>query len=146
MPVSVQITRLRDIPLPAYMTAGSAAMDCAAAIEAPIVLPPHTPVQIPLGFAIALPSRDYVALMFGRSSMGRKYGVSLANSVGVIDSDYRGELSATLINLTDTPVTIEPGQRVAQLMIIPVATAIWAEVEALPESVRGEGGHGSTGY
>ena len=146
MTVKVQIRRLRDsVPLPAYMTPGAAAMDVAAAIDAPLTLVPHVPTKVPLGFAIALPSRDWAALLFGRSSLGAKYGVMPSNAVGVIDSDYRGELCMNLINHTDTPVVIEPGQRVGQLMLVPVATAVWEERDALPESERGTGGYGSTG-
>ena len=146
MTVKVQIRRLRDsVPLPAYMTPGAAAMDVAAAIDAPLTLEPHVPTAVPLGFAIALPSRDWAALLFGRSSLGAKYGVMPSNAVGVIDSDYRGELCMNLINHTDTPVVIEPGQRVGQLMVVPVATAVWEERDALPESERGTGGYGSTG-
>ncbi|MDY3071907.1 MAG: dUTP diphosphatase [Eubacteriales bacterium] len=144
MTVTVKIQKLRDVPLPAYMTPGAAAMDVAAAIDAPVTLPPHTPVMLPLGFAIALPE-GYVGLMFGRSSMGAKYGVCPANAVGVIDSDYRGELRMTLINHTDAPVTVEPGQRVGQLMVLPVEKVSWEECEALPETARGAGGYGSTG-
>ena len=146
MTVKVQIRRLRDsVPLPAYMTPGAAAMDVAAAIDAPLTLAPHVPTAVPLGFAIALPSRDWAALLFGRSSLGAKYGVMPSNAVGVIDSDYRGELCMNLINHTDAPVVIEPGQRVGQLMVVPVATAVWEERDALPESERGTGGYGSTG-
>ncbi len=144
MTVTVQIQKLREVPLPAYMTPGAAAMDVCAAIDAPAILPPHTPVMIPLGFAIALPA-GYVGLLFGRSSMGAKYGVCPANAIGVIDSDYRGELRLTLINHTDAAVTVEPLQRIGQLMVLPVAAAVWDERGTLPETERGTGGYGSTG-
>ncbi len=146
MTVQVQIHRLRDgVALPAYMTPGAAAMDVAAALDAPLTLEPHVPTKVPLGFAIALPSRDWAALLFGRASLGAKYGVMPSNAVGVIDSDYRGELCMNLINHTDAPVVIEPEQRIGQLMVIPVATAVWEETDSLPESQRGAGGYGSTG-
>ncbi len=146
MNVRIQIQRLREgVALPRYMTPGAAAMDVALATDEPVTLAPHVPALLPLGFAIALPSAQYVALLFGRSGLAAKQGVAPANAVGVIDSDYRGELKICLINHTDTPVTLEPGQRVGQLMIVPVAEAEWEECDNLPESERGTGGYGSTG-
>ena len=106
---------------------------------------PSTAVTSPLGFASALPSRGYAALLLGRSGLAARQGVAPSNAVGVIDSDYRGELKISLINHTDAPVVLEPGQRVGQLMIVPVATAEWTECGELPESDRGAGGYGSTG-
>ncbi|MGI6336421.1 MAG: dUTP diphosphatase [Eubacteriales bacterium] len=144
MTVRIQIKKLREIPLPAYMTPGAAAMDVCAAVDEPLVLPPHTPVMVPLGFAVAIPE-GYMGLIFGRSSLGAKYGVCPSNAVGVIDADYRGELMINLINHTDTPVTLEPGARVGQLAIVPVAAAVWEECDALPATSRGDGGYGSTG-
>ncbi|NMA08817.1 MAG: dUTP diphosphatase [Clostridiales bacterium] len=144
MTVRIQIKKLREIPLPAYMTPGAAAMDVCAAVDEPLMLPPHTPVMVPLGFAVAIPE-GYMGLIFGRSSLGAKYGVCPSNAVGVIDADYRGELMINLINHTDTPVTLEPGARVGQLAIVPVAAAVWEECDALPATSRGDGGYGSTG-
>ena len=141
MTVTVKIQKLRDVPLPAYMTPGAAAMDVAAAIDAPVTLPPHTPVMLPLGFAIALPE-GYVGLRCGRSAMGANDGVCRASDVGVMASDYRGELRMTLINHTDAPVTVEPGQRVGQLMVLPVGKVTWEECETLPETARGAGSYG----
>ena len=143
--IEVKIKRLADVELPVYQTAGAAAMDLVAAISEPIELAPHTPTMIPSGIAIELPSRAYVALLFARSGLGCKYGIALANGVGVIDADYRGEIKVGLINQTNTPYTVTPGQRIAQLMIAACETCVWRPVEALSETERGEKGHGSTG-
>ena len=116
--------------LPAYQTPGSAAMDLAAVLDEP---------------AIALPGPEWVALVFARSGLGIKHGIALSNGVGVIDSDYRGEIRVGLTNLSDVPYTIQPGDRVAQLMITPVARANVLELEELPQTARGTGGFGSTG-
>jgi len=143
--IEVKIKTLADIPLPAYQTEGAAAMDLVAAISEDLVLMPHTPVMIPSGIAIELPSREYAALVFARSGLGCKYGIALANGVGVIDSDYRGEIKVGLINLTDTPYTVTPGQRIAQLMISKCETCMWLPTDSLSDTARGEKGHGSTG-
>lgn len=131
--------------LPAYQTPGSAAMDLAALLEEPATLPPGGRVVIPTGLAIALPDREWVALILPRSGLGVKHGVTLSNSVGVIDSDYRGELRVGLVNQSEEPYTIQPGDRIAQLMVIPVAKANPVELEELPPTQRGTGGFGSTG-
>lgn len=130
--------------LPQYMTDGAAAMDMFAHLEAPVTLVPHTPTMIPLGVAVAIPE-GYVGLIFGRSGMGAKFGVCPSNAVGVIDSDYRGELKANLINHTDKETVIEPGQRVAQLVVVPCLRMETEECDELPATKRGEGGYGSTG-
>ncbi len=131
--------------IPRYATTGSAAMDLTACIEAPVTLEPHQRVLLPTGIAIALPSADYVALVFARSSLGAKHGVALSNGVGVIDSDYRGEIKVGLANSSDEPYTIQPGDRVAQLAILPVVQANILPVAQLDETDRGAGGFGSTG-
>lgn len=131
--------------LPQYATSGSAAMDLTACIDAPVTIAPRQLVTIPTGIAIALPSADYVALIFARSGLGVKHGISLSNGVGVIDSDYRGELKVGLTNLSDEPYTIQPGDRVAQLAILPVVQANVVQVSELDETGRGAGGFGSTG-
>ena len=131
--------------LPQYATSGSAAMDLTACIDAPVTIAPRQLVTIPTGIAIALPSADYVALIFARSGLGVKHGISLSNGVGVIDSDYRGELKVGLTNLSDEPYTIQPGDRVAQLAILPVVQANVVQVSQLDETGRGAGGFGSTG-
>ena len=131
--------------LPKYATPGSAAMDLTACLDEPVTIAPRQLVTIPTGIAIALPSADYVALIFARSGLGVKHGISLSNGVGVIDSDYRGELKVGLTNLSDEPYTIQPGDRVAQLAILPVVQANVVQVSELDETGRGAGGFGSTG-
>ena len=131
--------------LPKYATPGSAAMDLTACMDAPVTIAPRQLVTIPTGIAIALPSPDYVALIFARSGLGVKHGISLSNGVGVIDSDYRGELKVGLTNLSDTPYTIQPGDRVAQLAILPVTQPTVIQVTELDATDRGTGGFGSTG-
>ena len=131
--------------LPQYATAGAAAMDLIACIDEPITLFPRQLVTLPTGIAIALPSAEYVALVFARSGLGVKHGISLSNGVGVIDSDYRGEIKVGLTNLSDEPYTIQPGDRVAQLAILPVTQANVVQVSELDETGRGAGGFGSTG-
>ena len=104
-----------DIPLPYYATPGSAAMDLHACLDGAVTIPAGERRVIPTGLAIALPSADYVALVFARSGLGIKHGVAPANCVGVIDSDYRGELIVPLRNFGDKPYTVQPGERIAQL-------------------------------
>ncbi len=131
--------------LPTYQTPGAAAMDLAALLDAPLTIAPRDLVSVPTGLAIALPDAGWVALVFARSGLGIKHGVALSNGVGVIDSDYRGEIRVGLTNLSNGPYTIQPGDRVAQLMILPVARAGVLELEELPATARGAGGFGSTG-
>lgn len=134
-----------DIPAPHFATEGAAAMDLCACIDEPITLKPMERRVIPTGIAIALPSADYVALVFARSGLGIKKGITLSNCVGVIDSDYRGEVGVGLINLSDTAYTIEPGDRIAQMSIMPVIQPTLQFVDELDETARGTGGLGSTG-
>ena len=134
-----------ELPLPRFATDGAAAMDLCACIDAPVVIPAGARTVIPSGIAIALPSPDYVALLFSRSGMGIRNGISLSNSVGVIDSDYRGEIGVGLHNTSDSDYTVNPGDRIAQLMITPVVRPAIEWVEELPTSDRGAGGFGSTG-
>ena len=135
----------KDIPYPFYATAGAAAMDLCACVDAPVEVAPRALVSIPTGIAIALPSAEYVALVFARSGLGIKHGIDLSNGVGVIDSDYRGELQVGLCNVGSEPYTIQPGERFAQLVVMPVFTPIPVEVQELDGTDRGEGGFGSTG-
>lgn len=135
--------------LPQYATPGSAAMDLCACLAEPVVLQgvghPGQPCQmIPTGLAMAIPE-GYVGLIFARSGLASKHGVVPANCVGVIDSDYRGEVKIALTNHSAVPYTIQPGDRIAQLMIAPVVQPLVAEELELPETARGEGGFGSTG-
>ena len=134
-----------DIPAPFYATEGAAAMDLCACVDGEVTVAPRALVSIPTGIAIALPSAEYVALVFARSWLGIKHGVCLSNGVGVIDSDYRGEIRVGLTNLSDTPYTISPGDRIAQLAVVPVVQARLTVCDELPESGRGAGGFGSTG-
>ena len=120
-------------------------MDLAALLEEPLTVAPRALVSIPTGLAIALPDAGWVALIFARSGLGIKHGIALSNGVGVIDSDYRGEIRVGLTNLSDMPYTIQPGDRIAQLMVVPVARAAVLELEELPDTARGAGGFGSTG-
>ena len=134
-----------DIPLPCFATAGAACMDLCACIDQPVTLAAGERRLIPTGLAIALPSADYVALVFARSGLGIKQGVCLANGVGVIDSDYRGECFVALHNDSNEERTVRHGDRVAQLVLLPFLPMEFEQVDTLPETVRGEGGFGSTG-
>ena len=135
----------REIPLPQFATPGSAAMDLRACLDGPVTLQAGARAVIPTGLAMALPSADYVALVFARSGLGIKQGVCLANGVGVIDSDYRGEIGVGLVNLGNSPYTVRPGDRIAQLMVTPVVRPTVVPVSELDETDRGAGGFGSTG-
>lgn len=135
----------KEIPLPSYATPGSAAMDLRACVEEAVVIAPGARVVVPSGIAIALPSAEFVALLFARSGLATKGGICLANGVGVIDSDYRGEIGVALLNTGSEPYTILPGDRIAQLMVTPVVQPALELVEELPVSERGAGGFGSTG-
>ena len=130
---------------PVYATPGCAACDLKALLDAPVIIKPNERVLIPTGLAIALPSPEYVALICARSGMAYKRGLALANGIGVIDSDYRGELLVALINNSGVDQTIESGDRIAQLMIVPAIQAVFTESASLDETERGEGGFGSTG-
>ena len=133
-----------EIPLPYYATDGAAALDLHACVEEDVVIAPHARVMIPTGIAAAIPE-GHVGIMAVRSSMGAKNGINLANGIGVIDSDYRGELRVTLHNTTDAPYTVRCCDRIAQLMVVPVAHPTLKVVADLPETQRGAGGFGSTG-
>ena len=135
----------KEIPAPFYATPGSAAMDLHACIDEAVVIPAGGRKVIPTGIAIALPSADYVALVFARSGLGIKHGVAPANCVGVIDSDYRGEIMVGLQNSGESDYTIHPADRIAQLMITPVVQAQVELVDELDDTDRGAGGFGSTG-
>ena len=135
----------REIPAPFYASAGAAAMDLHACVDEAVTIPAGKRAVIPTGIAIALPSPDYVALIFARSGLGIKHGVAPANCVGVIDSDYRGEILVGLQNSGDEDYTIQPGARIAQMMITPVVQAQLRMVDELDDTARGTGGFGSTG-
>lgn len=133
------------IPLPRFATPGSAAMDLYACLDGDVVLPAGARQLLPTGIAIALPGADYVALICARSGLAARHGITMANGVGVIDSDYRGEIGVGLVNLGDAPYTVQPGDRIAQLMVVPVVQPAVTVVEDLDETERGAGGFGSTG-
>ena len=135
----------REIPLPQFATPGSAAMDLRACLDGPVTLQAGARAVIPTGLAMALPSADYVALVFARSGLGIKKGVCLSNGVGVIDSDYRGEIAVGLVNLSGEDYTVQPGDRIAQLMVVPVVQPTVTVADELDETGRGSGGLGSTG-
>ncbi len=145
--VSVAVLRLphgAHLPLPAYATPGSAGVDLMAAIEAPLTLAPGARRLVPSGIAIALPS-GYEAQVRPRSGLAIKHGILLVNSPGTVDADYRGEIMVILANIGAEAFTIEPGMRIAQMVVAPVSHVAWEPVDALPESGRGAGGFGSTG-
>ena len=135
----------REIPAPYYASAGAAALDLHACLEEPVTIPAGGRAVIPTGIAIALPSPAYVALIFARSGLGIKRGIALSNGVGVIDSDYRGELRVGLQNSGAEEYTVQPGDRIAQLAVVPVLQVELERAETLDETERGAGGLGSTG-
>lgn len=147
MPLPVRITRLphaADLPLPAYETAGAAGMDLRAAIDAPVTLAPGERAAVPTGIAIALPD-GYEAQVRARSGLARRHGIAMVNAPGTVDSDYRGELQVILVNLGQEPFTVGRGDRIAQMVVAPVARVAWEEVASLGQTARGGGGFGSTG-
>ena len=131
--------------VPAYATPGSAAADLCAVLDEPLTLAPMERALVPTGLAIELPGAHSVALVYARSGLSIKHGLCMANGVGVVDSDYRGELKVPMVNLGREAYTIQPGERVAQLCIAPVYTAAFVPAEELGDTQRGEGGFGSTG-
>lgn len=131
--------------IPKRATGGSAGLDLHACMEESILLRPGERALIHTGIAVGLPSRDFVALIFARSGLAIKHGITLSNSVGVIDSDYRGEICVGLCNLSNEDYTITPGERIAQLVVVRVETPMPMEVDSLDETARGSGGFGSTG-
>jgi dUTP pyrophosphatase len=131
--------------MPAYATPGSAGLDLRACLDAPVTLEPNAWQLIPTGMAIYLEDPGYAALILPRSGLGHKHGVVLGNLVGLIDSDYQGQLMVSAWNRSPTAFTIQPMERIAQLVIVPVAQATFNVVNEFPPSERGEGGYGSTG-
>ncbi len=145
--VSVAIKRLahaQDLPLPSYQTNQSAGMDLCAAVAGDVVIEPGAYTLVPTGYAIALPS-GFEAQVRPRSGLAAKNGVTVLNSPGTIDADYRGEVGVILINHGRASFTVSRGLRIAQLIVAPVRTVMWQETDTLPETARGEGGFGSTG-
>ena len=131
--------------LPAYATPGSAGLDLRACLDVPLVLGPNAWQLVPTGIAIYLQDSGYAALILPRSGLGHKHGIVLGNLVGLIDSDYQGQLMVSAWNRSSTEFTIEPMERIAQLVIVPVVQAQFNVVTEFAASQRGEGGYGSTG-
>ncbi len=143
--ITVHLKRLRPgVPLPTRMTAQAAGFDLAAAIAQPLNIEPGNIQLIPCGFALAIPP-GYEAQVRPRSGLASKFGITLINAPGTIDSDYRGEVHVPLINLGKTSFTVEPAMRIAQMLILPVPAVEIIEVEELEATPRGTGGFGHTG-
>ena len=144
--MELKIRKLREgAKIPQRATSGSAGMDLYACIDEPITLAPGQLSIVPTGIAIELPDNGCAAFLYARSGLGVKHGVCLSNGVGVIDSDYRGEIRVGLANISAEDYTVMPGDRIAQLMIAPVVCPSVSFVDELDETERGAGGLGSTG-
>ena len=146
MKVDVKILdeRLRA-QMPAYATPGSAGLDLRACLDVPLVLAPNAWQLVPTGMALHLADPAYAALILPRSGLGHKHGIVLGNLVGLIDSDYQGQLMVSAWNRSPTPFTIEPMERIAQLVMVVAVQADFNLVDSFVASTRGEGGYGSTG-
>ena len=143
---TLKIRKVRDgAVIPKRATKGSAGMDLYACIAAPVTVNPHECVKFPTGIAIALPSEMYGAFIFARSGLSVNHGLAPANCVGVVDSDYRGEIMVGLVNQFSQPYTVEPGERIAQMVIMPVSMMAVEECDCLDDTDRGAGGFGSSG-
>jgi dUTP pyrophosphatase len=145
--VEVHLRRLphgADLPLPGYATAGAAGLDLLAAVEKPVKIPPAGRALIPTGVAIALPT-GFELQIRPRSGLALKHGITLPNTPGTIDEDYRGEIQVIMLNAGDETFTVTRGMRIAQAVLAPVLHLSWTEVENLEETERGAGGFGSTG-
>ena len=142
--VSVEIINSSGNALPAYETTGSAGMDLRAAIDEPVVIGPLQRAMIPTGLRIALPE-GYECQIRPRSGLAAKHGVTVLNSPGTIDADYRGEIKVILVNLSDVPFTVNPGDRVCQMVVARYSRVEWVQVETLDVTERGSGGFGHTG-
>jgi dUTP pyrophosphatase len=146
-PITVRIKRApgaADVPLPARMTAHAAGLDLAAAVPGPLVLQPGDIAVVPCGFSMAVPP-GYEAQVRPRSGLSSRHGVTMVNSPGTIDSDYRGEVMVPLINLGKAPFTVERGMRIAQMLVLPVPRVEIVETGELDDTDRGAGGFGHTG-
>ncbi|TEB06426.1 Deoxyuridine 5'-triphosphate nucleotidohydrolase [Pelotomaculum propionicicum] len=148
--IKVKVKRVTEkldtqFPMPRYATEGSAGLDLPACLEAPMVVPPQSRVKVPTGLAIEIPDRHIAGLVFPRSGLATKHGISLANAVGVIDSDYKGEIFVAVFNQSNQEYVIKPGERIAQLVFVPVFKAALEEADSLEDTERGAGGFGSTG-
>ncbi len=147
MNVEIQVVRLphaEGLPLPSYATPGAAGMDLLAAVTAPLVIPPGGRTLVPTGLRIALPHGHELQVR-PRSGLALKHGITMPNTPGTVDEDYRGELQVIVMNAGTEPFTVERGMRIAQAVVAPVVRGVWREVAELPDTARGEGGFGSTG-
>lgn len=135
----------KEKKVPFYASQGAAGMDLTACLEESVTLKPLERALIPTGIAISLPSEKYGAFLFARSGLASKHGITLANCVGVVDSDYTGEIKVALVNLSNNEYTIENGERIAQMVIMEVSQANFTVVDELAKTERGSGGFGSTG-
>jgi dUTP pyrophosphatase len=145
--IDVRIRRLphgADLDLPAYASAGAAGMDLLAAVAKPVNIPPLGRVLVPTGIAIALPP-GFELQIRPRSGLALKHGITLPNTPGTIDEDYRGEIQVIMMNASEEHFLVTRGMRIAQAVLAPVVRAVWVEVESLDETARGAGGFGSTG-
>lgn len=144
--MKVKVKRLRkDLNLPNYETQHAAGMDLAAAIDKPVTLKPLERRLVPAGIAVEIPS-GYEVQIRARSGMSLKHGITTANGVGTIDADFRGEICAIIVNLSNEDFTIEPGMRIAQMVLSKYEQIEWDETNELGKTKRGEGGYGSTGH
>jgi dUTP pyrophosphatase len=147
MTIPVLVRRLphaEGLPLPSYATAGAAGMDLLAAVSDPVTIPPGGRTLIPTGLTIALPP-GYELQVRPRSGLALKNGITLPNSPGTIDEDYRGEIGVIILNTGTEPFVVERGARIAQAVLAPVSRAVWQEVDTLDTTARNAGGFGSTG-
>ena len=146
MELKVKIKLVREGGrVPSYQTEGAACCDLTAAVEEPLSIAPGERALVPTGIALDFGSPEWAALIFARSGLASKRGLTLANAVGVIDSDYRGEICVAMINLGSETAVVSPGERIAQLGFFPVARAVFALSEELAQTERGAGGFGHTG-
>ncbi len=144
MPTTIRIVNKSGHPLPTHATAGSAGLDLRAALEEPVTLEPLDRALIPTGLYFAIPA-GYEVQIRPRSGLAMKHGITVLNTPGTIDSDYRGEIRVALINLSREPFTIEPGERICQMVLARYEQVEWVEAEQLDDTDRGEGGFGHTG-
>ncbi|MDE6482583.1 MAG: dUTP diphosphatase [Rikenellaceae bacterium] len=143
MTQQVKVINRSDNRLPEYQTPQSAGMDVRADLDAPVVIAPMKRVMIPTGLYVELPD-GYEMQVRPRSGLAAKHGVTVLNTPGTIDADYRGEIKVILVNLSDEPFTVQPGERIAQLVVARYTRIEWSECDSLSQSERGEGGFGST--
>ncbi len=135
----------KNASVPMYGSENSCGADLYACIDEPIVIEPMQRVRIPTGIAIECDRNDIAALIFARSGLSSKHGIALANGVGVVDSDYRGEILVSAVNLSGEPYTVQSGERIAQLVFVPSIRGDFSVVDELCDTARGDGGFGSTG-